>query len=52
MFGVVLFFWVYFGGIDKLIERLSDENERVKMKKDIVNGIEGWDNFIEFVGID
>ncbi|MCP3316296.1 D-aminoacylase [Clostridioides difficile] len=52
MLGVVLPPWAHSGGTDKLIERLSDENERVKMKKDIANGIEGWDNFIEFAGID
>ncbi|HGM3508780.1 TPA: amidohydrolase family protein, partial [Clostridioides difficile] len=49
---VVLPPWAHSGGTDKLIERLSDENERAKMKKDIANGIEGWDNFIEFAGID
>ncbi|HBG4973642.1 TPA: D-aminoacylase [Clostridioides difficile] len=52
MLGVVLPPWTHSGGTDKLIERLSDENERAKMKKDIANGIEGWDNFIEFAGID
>ncbi|HBE9909752.1 TPA: N-acyl-D-amino-acid deacylase family protein [Clostridioides difficile] len=52
MLGVVLPPWAHSGGTDKLIERLSDENERTKMKKDIANGIEGWDNFIEFAGID
>lgn len=52
MLGVVLPPWAHSGGTDKLIERLSDENERAKMKKDIANGIEGWDNFIEFAGID
>lgn len=52
MLGVVLPPWAHSGGTDKLIERLSDENERAKMKKDIANGIEGWDNFIEFAGIE
>lgn len=52
MLGVVLPPWAHSGGTDKLIERLSYENERAKMKKDIANGIEGWDNFIEFAGID
>ncbi|HEL5645652.1 TPA: D-aminoacylase [Clostridioides difficile] len=52
MLGVVLPPWAHSGGTDKLIERLSDENERAKMKKDIANRIEGWDNFIEFAGID
>ncbi|WP_219712698.1 N-acyl-D-amino-acid deacylase family protein [Clostridioides difficile] len=52
MLGVVLPPWAHSGGTDKLIERLSDENERAKMKKDIANGIEGWDNFIEFARID
>ena len=52
MLGVVLPPWAHSGGTDKLIERLSDENERAKMKKDIANGIEGWDNIIEIAGID
>ena len=52
MLGVVLPPWAHSGGTDKLIERLNNEADRQKMKEDIANGIEGWDNFIQFAGID
>ena len=52
MLGVVLPPWAHSGGTDKLLERLQDEEQRQKMKDDIANGIEGWDNFIQFAGID
>ena len=52
MLGVVLPPWAHSGGTDKLLERLSNEADRQKMKEDIANGIEGWDNFIQFAGID
>lgn len=52
MLGVVLPPWAHSGGTDKLLERLQNEDDRNRMKKDIENGIEGWDNFIQFAGID
>lgn len=52
MLGVVLPPWAHSGGTDKLIERLNNEADRQKMKDDIANGIPGWDNFIQFAGID
>ncbi|MGL5329365.1 MAG: N-acyl-D-amino-acid deacylase family protein [Peptostreptococcaceae bacterium] len=52
MLGVVLPPWAHSGGTDKLLERLSNEEDRQKMKDDIANGIKGWDNFIQFAGID
>lgn len=52
MLGVVLPPWAHSGGTDKLLERLKNEDDRNRMKKDIENGIEGWDNFIQFAGID
>lgn len=52
MLGVVLPPWAHSGGTDKLIERLNNEDDRQKMKDDIANGIPGWDNFIQFAGID
>lgn len=52
MLGVVLPPWAHDGGTDNLIKRLNDKECRERMKKDIENGILGWDNFIEFAGID
>lgn len=49
---VILPPWVHDGGTDKLIERLNDEKLREKMKKDIKEGIPGWDNFIDFAGLE
>jgi len=52
MLGVILPPWVHDGGTDKLLERLKDPELREKMKQDIINGIPGWDNFIDFAGLD
>ncbi|WP_055667763.1 N-acyl-D-amino-acid deacylase family protein [Desnuesiella massiliensis] len=52
MLGVVLPPWAHAGGTDKLLERLSDNEMRARMVKDIQEGIPGWDNFIDFAGFD
>ncbi len=52
MLGVILPPWVHDGGTDKVVERLQDETLRERMKEDIKNGLEGWDNFIQFAGTD
>ena len=52
MMSVILPPWVHDGGTDKLIERLKDSDLREKMKEDIANGIPGWDNFVEFAGLE
>lgn len=52
MLGVILPPWVHDGGTDKVLERLHNENDRKKMIYDIENGIDGWDNFIDFAGMD
>lgn len=52
MMSVILPPWVHDGGTEKLIERLYDEDLRKKMKEDIINGIEGWDNFVDFAGLE
>ena len=52
MLGVILPPWVHDGGTDKLIKRLEDPELRKKMIKDIEEGIPGWDNFIDFAGLD
>ena len=52
MLGVILPPWVHDGGTDQAMARLADPQLRIKMIADIENGIPGWDNFIEFAGLD
>ncbi|SHN55013.1 N-acyl-D-amino-acid deacylase family protein [Desulfovibrio litoralis] len=52
MLGVILPPWVHSGGTDKLLERLNSPEDRKKMTADIWNGIQGWDNFVAFAGLD
>lgn len=52
MLGVILPPWVHDGGTDKLIKRLESPELRKRMIHDIENGIPGWDNFIDFAGLD
>ncbi|WP_444658076.1 N-acyl-D-amino-acid deacylase family protein [Caproiciproducens sp. R2] len=52
MLGVILPPWVHDGGTDKLVTRLHDKELRKKMVEDIENGIPGWDNFVDFAGLD
>ncbi len=52
MLGVILPPWVHDGGTDKVVERLADPKLRKKMVYDIEHGIPGWDNFVEFAGLD
>lgn len=52
MLGVILPPWVHDGGTDKLLTRLQNEEDRARMKKDITEGIYGWDNFVQFAGVD
>ena len=52
MLGVILPPWVHDGGTDKVLERLADPELRKRMVYDIEHGIPGWDNFVEFAGLD
>lgn len=52
MLGVIIPPWAHAGGTDKLVERLGNPEDRARMKEDIINGIPGWDNFIDFAGFD
>lgn len=52
MLGVILPPWAHDGGTDKLMERLASHEMREKMIYDMENGIEGWDNFVDFAGFD
>lgn len=52
MLGVVLPPWAHDGGTNKLLERLKNIELRKQMVHDIENGLPGWDNFIDFAGVD
>lgn len=52
MLGVIIPPWAHAGGTDKLVERLGNPADRERMKHDIINGIPGWDNFIDFAGFE
>jgi N-acyl-D-amino-acid deacylase len=44
--------WVQEGGIDKLLERLHNKENRQRIKEDIIRGIPGWPNLVEGSGWD
>ena len=52
MLGVILPPWVHDGGTDQLLARLQSSDDRKKMRHDIEQGIHGWDNFVQFAGLD
>jgi len=52
MLGAILPPWAHDGGTDKLLERLASPQLRQRMIHDIEQGILGWDNFVDFAGLD
>ncbi|MFX1532978.1 MAG: amidohydrolase family protein [Promethearchaeota archaeon] len=42
--------WVHIGGLEKILERLKNSDNRERIKKDIMEGIEGWENLIKDLG--
>jgi N-acyl-D-amino-acid deacylase len=44
--------WAHEGGKEKLLARLKDAEQRVKLKRDIRGGIDGWYNHFTAVGGD
>jgi N-acyl-D-amino-acid deacylase len=52
MLGAILPPWVHDGGTDKLMERLRSPELRNRMVRDMEEGIPGWDNFVDFAGLD
>jgi N-acyl-D-amino-acid deacylase len=52
MLAVILPPWAHNGGTEKLLERLRSPEERARMKKDIIDGIQGWDNFVHRAGFE
>ncbi len=52
MLSVILPPWAHDGGAGKMLGRLRDREERDRMIADIENGIPGWDNFVDFAGLE
>lgn len=52
MLGVILPPWAHDGGTDMLLKRLEDPELREKMIYDMEHGIPGWDDFVDFAGLD
>ena len=52
MLSAILPPWAHDGGTDKLMERLRSREMRVRMIHDIERGIPGWDNFVDFAGLE
>ena len=52
MLGAILPTWAHDGGTDRLMERLRSRDLRNRMTRDIENGIPGWDNFVDFAGLE
>ena len=52
MLSIILPPWVGEGGNGKALERLADPAVRRRMIADIEAGLPGWDNFIDFAGLD
>lgn len=52
MLGVILPPWAHDGGTDKLLKRLAEPALRKIMMRDMEQGLPGWDNFIDFAGLD
>jgi N-acyl-D-amino-acid deacylase len=52
MLGAILPPWAHDGGTDRLLERLQSSEARKRMIHDIEQGIPGWDNFVDFAGLD
>jgi N-acyl-D-amino-acid deacylase len=42
--------WMHDGGMDQALERLKDPQIRIRIKREMEQGIKGWENFIEFAG--
>lgn len=42
--------WVFEGGVDKMLERLRDNSVRQRIRKEIAEGLPGWQNFVKSAG--
>ncbi len=44
--------WVHIGGIEEILKRLKDPEDQDRIRKDISEGIEGWENWLKDLGGD
>ncbi|MDC7235844.1 MAG: D-aminoacylase [Spirochaetales bacterium] len=44
--------WTKTGGLPETLEHLKNWESRERIKTDLINGIPGWDNFVDFAGFD
>lgn len=44
--------WTLEGGREKTLKRIKDTEMREKIKNDIIEGLEGWENWIKNIGFD
>lgn len=44
--------WIHIGGMEKILERLQSSEDRARIREDITEGIEGWENWIKEVGFE
>lgn len=42
--------WIFEGGVAKMIERLQDQSIRSRIRKEIAEGLPGWQNFVKSAG--
>ncbi|WP_371377302.1 amidohydrolase family protein [Sporomusa aerivorans] len=42
--------WIFEGGVAKMIERLQDKSIRSRIRKEIAEGLPGWQNFVKSAG--
>ncbi|MDF2571403.1 MAG: amidohydrolase 3 [Sporomusa sp.] len=42
--------WIFEGGVTKMIERLQEQSVRSRIRKEIAEGLPGWQNFVKSAG--
>lgn len=42
--------WIFEGGVEKMIARLQDTAVRMRIRKEIADGLPGWQNFVKSAG--
>jgi N-acyl-D-amino-acid deacylase len=52
MLSVILPPWAHAGGTEHLLSRLADPAQRKRMIHDIEFGLPGWDDFVDFAGVE